>query len=378
MAKVVLSMDPSRTEVLERVDPERARKLHRESRHMMEPLVVDEAAPKSAPKAAPAPTPEGERPSTVLRIVPENVQPLSPAENVSEGEVRFQSAAPIEIDLTDVEVADRTESEVDFFLEEEPSAAQVALLPGLPLFAEVPQEALVEMAHAAELIELGDGETVIRTGGASDSLFAIVEGSVRVKIPGLPIGTPPVILAEGDVFGESCLLDDVTRGADVEVAGRLQALRIPKVTLDKLVTSHSKVGEVLFDLLTRRVIGNLLQTSPLFAAFDPQTRREVAKLFEARRAEEEQVLMEAGKRSDGLYILMAGRANLDKADAASIELRPVAVFGQQSLFSHEPLDFTVRTLSDVLVLRLPAMAFTQLVSMYPPILEQLAEMSARL
>ena len=137
--------------------------------------------------------------------------------------------------------------------------------------------------RGADVIELPHGAIVVRQGQPAEELYAIVEGAVRVVIPGLETSAQP-ILGEGELFGESCLLEHEPRKADVVVEGRLFALRISRAVLRQVVEEHPAAGEVLFALMTRRLVGNLLQSSSLFTAFDPASRRELGRLFEVRRA----------------------------------------------------------------------------------------------
>jgi CRP-like cAMP-binding protein len=233
---------------------------------------------------------------------------------------------------------------------------------------------LAELARGSELIELPDGEPVVRLGAASDALYAVVEGSVQVQVPGLPSG---VFLTEGDVFGESCLLEGEPRRADVVAHGDLVALRVPSSLLAKVVELHPPMGDVLFELLTRRLIANLMQTSALFNVFDPPTRVELARLFEIRRAAKETVLIEGGKKSDGLYLPLTGRFRVESRDGRPPTIAgPGTMFGQESLISQHAARATVSSVVDMVVLRLPSASFIRVASQFPPALEYLAEMAA--
>ncbi|MEM9193927.1 MAG: cyclic nucleotide-binding domain-containing protein [Myxococcota bacterium] len=360
MAKVVLGIDPSRSDVLARVDPATAKRLHDERRP--EPSAAVQAAFRA--ESSPDLSQTGFR-------------KLTPHPDTSTDEVRFEDGPSIELDLSELEFVDREVSLPEFFLEEEDekSAEELALLPGLPLFAELPQEHLIWLAQESELIQLADGAPLIRAGDPADALFAIVEGSVGVHVPGMPEGAD-AILAEGDIVGEACLLDDVKRRADVFVQGRLSALKLRKGVLDELVRRHPPTGTVLFELYTRRVVANLLSTSELFSAFDAETQKEIARLFEARRADERQTLIEAGKRSDGLYILLAGRLLL-RAPEEMRKLEPVTVVGQHSLMGDGIADYSVSTETDALLLRLSSSAFGRLAALYPPVLATLSDLASR-
>jgi len=368
MAKVVLGIDPSRMEVLQRVDPEEALRVQRRTGRSA-PVV------RRIPTGAPPPPPGA---ASFDKVTP-GFQSLRPADDADEDEVRFEDGKSIDLDLSELEILEREESLPEFFLDyvdSEPTPEQLAKLPAMPVFAELPKEELIGLGKDAELVQLEDASPVVRTGAPADSLYVIVEGAVRVNVPGTG-SEDDATLVEGDVFGEACLLDDVTRKADVWARGSLTALRIPKETIDRLIAAHPAFGEVMFELFTRRVVANLLRTSELFAAFDPETRREVARLFEARRAEKDQVVIEAGKRSDGLYVLLAGRVELALSDGSTRELSPVTMVGQSSLISHQAADFSVRTLTDALFLRLPAKGFGRLAALYPTVLMQIADMATR-
>lgn len=382
MAKVITGLDPSRGDVLERVDPGAARAVHRRKR----PGGYDPDAAPEGGVAAAAPK-------------------LEPAADAASDEVRFGDAdqeRSIEVDLSEVELLEQEDrpTPVDpasLFAEAPPptTASTLALLPVFPLFAEVPKDVLLELVGGATLVELDDGHVVVRTDEPADALFTIVEGRVQVTVPGLE-DRRPIALGEGDVFGESCLLEGARRRADVVVDGRLSALRVPKDTLDAVAARAPVVHDLLIELLTRRLVANLFRTSSLFRGFPPEIRRELARMFEVRRADEGTVLVAEGKRSDGLYVLLQGRlvqevgvaraagavdATLGAPDPASsptggATLGPGAIIGQRSLIEHSPAPVTLRAASELLLLRLPAARFMTLASGYPPVLERLAELAA--
>ena len=107
--------------------------------------------------------------------------------------------------------------------------------------------------------------------------------------------------------------------------------RIEKRALDAAMKAHPEIEIALFDLLARRLIANLVRSSPLFAAFDPKERLELAQRFEVRRAESGTVLTERGRRSDGLYVLLAGNLMADPEGGRPTRIARGTAFGHGSL-----------------------------------------------
>jgi CRP-like cAMP-binding protein len=303
---------------------------------------------------------------------------LTIAPDAKPNETRFSDAPParaLKLDLTDLELKPRKAAPPGASLRPaQPTARTLSQLPLFPLFAEVPQPALIDMVKGSEVLELKDGAVVMRRGDPADALYGIVEGSVDVVVPGQQT---KMTLAEGDVFGESCLLPGEKRHADVIVRGHLLGLKIPRAVFNQIVGTYPRLAEVLLELLTRRLLGNLLQSAPLFQEFDARGRQELAQRFEIRRAPRGTLLAQIGKMMDGLYINLTGRLEVMYADGRAGELHESGtMFGQSSLLTHEPSDVTVRAMAHMLLLRLPADGFHKIAMQYPGLLAQISDLAS--
>lgn len=350
MAKVLLEVDPTRLDVLERVDPQAARQLHRRRRPNSTRLdgVSEPELANRAERLEPHPS------------APDGVMAFAPPKRPS----------TIDLDLGDLEFADhpgQTEGETEA---QAPGAEQLAALPLLPLFAEMPPEALQEVARESELLHCADGELVIQCGEVADALYGIVSGAVRVMPAGAPIGEF-VRLVEGDVFGEACLLNREPRKADVVAEGELVALKLSRDTLNRLVRIHPGLADLLLEMMTRRLLTNLMHTSRLFAGLSQDVKRLIARSFEVRRARAGLVLSEPGFVADAIYITLTGHLDVHRADTGQSGVVGAGVmFGQASALSGMPSQVRVQTRENLLLLRLPAAAFARIATGSADVMER--------
>lgn len=364
LAKVILAIDPTKGEILARVDPEAARRLHRENRKM----IVTAAEP---------PRPDSEGPETDTQSLITDALPLISDKRAPAAESRFtkpEKTTDVRIDMTSVELLQRPltpESPVSL----RPSAGALAQLPSMPLFAEVPREILDALLRGSTLVDVEDGQRLVTAGTAADALYVIVEGSV-VGQRGTDLNS--MLLGEGDVAGVSCLLSHVSYGEDIVACGRVRTLRIDKMLLDQLVKRHPPFGDVLLEILCRRLIASLLRTNPIFTAFSESTRRQIAALFEVRRAFAGTKILEANKRADGLYLPLHGRIVSRRADGTRIaEMELGHAIGEESLLLRAPSLITVQAASDVLVLRMPVAQFGDLLLHRPDFVQHIQILKRR-
>jgi CRP-like cAMP-binding protein len=349
---------------------------------MLEPvdddvIELDEAAELEGPGAISLPAPPGV-PDLSTRVL-DQVDELVIAPDAQPHETRFSNAPPassggISLELSAIELGERQLAPPAMSVPpSQPSAKNLSQLPLFPLFAEMPKQVLADLVQGSDVVELDDGALLMRKGDPADCLYGIIEGNVQITVPGQQI---KLVLAEGDVFGESCLLAGERRHADVEVKGHLLALKIPRETLNRMIGMHPPLAEVLLELLTRRLLGNLLQASPMFMEFDAQGRQELARAFEIRRAAAGTMLAEIGKVMDGLYITLTGTLEVSYQDGRPAEHHEAgAMFGQNSLLTREPSDVAVRATNNMIVLRMPSEAFQAFAMQYPSILAQVSEMA---
>ena len=314
------------------------------------------------------------------RSTPEGAEPLALDPRAPANETRFSnapSARPVNRAgaraFTEFEFAERTAAPILESLRPEPVPADMlAKLPLFPLFAELPKPVLDRLVAGAELIELAHGAHVLRSGQANAALFGIVAGSVNIVVPGQAF---QLTLAEGDVFGEACLFDEDKSRADVTVVGNLLALRVPRALLLDSVREHAPLAGLLLELLTRRLLGNLLQVSPLFHDFDARGKVELARLFEVRRAAPGTMLAVVGKRMDGLYISLTGSLRVNQPGAPERIAPPGSMFGQNTILAQAPSQVDVIAQVDMILLRLPFAQFTKVAMQHPTVLARLAELS---
>jgi CRP-like cAMP-binding protein len=354
MAKLVASLNPARADLLARLEPKKAA-----------------AAPPPLPATPPLRSP-GVPPPLPVRPVP-----LQRAEDSTVDEVRFtdlDEPSSLDIVLTDIEDLEVIEV-VDLVASErlpemrEPSIDRLGAMATFRLFAGLSREALLDLAEAAELKEFIPGAMVMVRNEPAFALYAIIDGIARVIVR----GSPEIRLGEGDVVGEGCLLDEGQRQADVRAETPLMTLRIEKKKLDAVTERHPEIGDALFQLLARRLVMNLMHASPLFTAFEPRVRLELAQMFEIRRADPGTVLSERGKRSDGLYVLLAGNVSARAKDGDETRIARGSAFGHASLVGAVGADVTVQAATEAVLLRLPASKFSALAATYPPVLAILSE-----
>lgn len=319
--------------------------------------------------------------------LPRKAAPLILVEEATEDEIRFtdEPESSVTILLVDMSRHDSIDVEAQDALvdsppsEMPPSSTPPTAIPPPPdkattmasvrLFAGLPEDAVIALAKASELLELPSGTPVVARHEPASALYAIISGNAKVAFA----NGSSVELEEGDVFGESTLLMDAERQADVEAAGPLMALRIEKKKLDMVTALHPEVEDALFELLARRLITNLIATAPLFLTFEMRVRFELAQMFEVRRADPGTVIAERGRKSDGLYILLAG--SLESA-AEGEAPRPVPLgtaFGHGSLVGEPTAKTTIRVVTESVLLRMPASSFAAFAMQYPPALAHLAE-----
>ncbi len=131
--------------------------------------------------------------------------------------------------------------------------ASASSIARMPIFSGIPREELASLLTVVAPIKVSPGSAVVREGEPGDSLFLIVQGTLRVATRGsdgseVELGR----LGPGDFFGEVALLTRRPRTATVTAVTEAELLRLDHATVDQLRRRHPDIDASLSEFHRRR------------------------------------------------------------------------------------------------------------------------------
>lgn len=305
-----------------------------------------------------------------------HVIPLDDEEDFEQHTTNVE-AIPRELQLDDGEV-DATELDLSD-LEEIPLAAPRSIgsaaaraLAATPLFAGMPNDALRALVENLQLVSLERGDELFHEGDPSDALYVIVEGELAVIAEGPPREELSRI-GPGAFLGEVALMTDQPRSATVVCVLAAELLRIDRQTLSRVLANHGDVLRAVLRFVRDRLVDRWMRTSPLFRPFNDAQRLELAAKFKFLEITAGTVVLGAGERPDGLYIVLAGQFLVLRDGAAVAQLGPGDLIGETALLAGGVFKSDVVARNKGLALCLPATVFREVIMTHPHVLEYIGE-----
>jgi CRP-like cAMP-binding protein len=123
------------------------------------------------------------------------------------------------------------------------------LLHQVPLFADLPPEALLPVARLSSYRMLAPDERLFEQGSFGDALFVVVDGLLRIEQHGQLLAR----LGKGETVGEMAVLDWQPRSASVVAEQASTLLRVERNDLIDLLQEEPALLRSLLTLLSRRI-----------------------------------------------------------------------------------------------------------------------------
>jgi cAMP-dependent protein kinase regulator len=117
----------------------------------------------------------------------------------------------------------------------------VSQLKRIPLFQDVSDDALTQVATFARSEEFPEGTEIVKEGGYSNDFYAIEDGTAKVEQEGNKLAD----LGPGDVFGEQGLLEKQERSATVTATSPIKVIKIEHWELSRMKSSMPEVVDQL-------------------------------------------------------------------------------------------------------------------------------------
>jgi CRP-like cAMP-binding protein len=254
-------------------------------------------------------------------------------------------------------------------------------VPAQSLFSSLSAPSLRALLAAFQVRTVPKGEKVIVQGAPGAEAFVLARGELEV-VHEQEEGEPPILLARlgnGALFGEMALLSRSPRAASVVAARPSVVLMISVDALDGVAQNSPEVGSAFAAYCHRRMVANLVRTSPLLGPLSAGERQALIERFTAKTFEAGDKLILQGKESDGLYVIASGQVSVRRTDEDVViaHLGVGEVVGEVSMVFRRASNADVVADHPTMTLYLPRARFMEIVREHPTLLAQLYELAAR-
>jgi len=218
----------------------------------------------------------------------------------------------------------------------------------VPLFAELADVELAEMANALEEERYAAGEVVFAEGDPGDRLLIVADGTAELCVAG-SVGTVPLAtVARGDLVGEQALLADGEgrRNATLTAAAALRVLAMRGEAFEALLARHRSLRDAFEHRSDELWTDSFIARVGPFMSLDTGARRTLSGHVVGQTLEPGQILMRQGERSDSCYLVRSGSVEVIVADAQGTHtlatLGAGNVVGEMAMLTDAPRSATVR------------------------------------
>lgn len=233
------------------------------------------------------------------------------------------------------------------------------LIDALPMFEDIPVDALNEIAGRVRLRDLGDGQSAFRQGDQPDAFYVVRKGILEVVEEDAESGDERRIrdLGRGESFGELGLVTAAPRAATVRALGPAEVFEVDKGAFDHLLADKLQLPDFEPTLQQVAELRGLscfsgLSTAQLWELLD----RGAWVSF----APGEQIMRE-GDVGDSFYAISSGQVEIVKDERLVTTIGRGSYFGEVALLMDVPRTATVTARTPVRTFRLDRDGFDHLV-----------------
>jgi cAMP-dependent protein kinase regulator len=231
------------------------------------------------------------------------------------------------------------------------------------------------------MITVPAGKHVIEQGEEGAEAYIVARGELEVRRETEESDDGPAStltlarLTNGALFGEMALLSRAPRAASV-VACRPSILLVARRdALEAVAEQRPDVGVELAAHCRRRMVANLVRTSPVLITVDPTERPALVERFETKVYEKGEKVITEGRVTDGLHLIASGEVAIvghEGGEPFVISTLGVGdVVGEVALVLRRKANADVVAVHPTVTLFLPRDEFLALIREHPAILQSL-------
>ena len=233
------------------------------------------------------------------------------------------------------------------------------LIDALPMFEDIPVDALNEIAGRVRLRGLGDGQPVFRQGEQPDAFYVVRTGVLEVVEEDSESGDERRLrdLGRGESFGELGLVTAAPRAATVRAIGSAEVFEVSKGAFDHLLADKLHLPD--FEPTLQQIAE--LRGLHCFAGLSTAQLWELLERGGWVSFAPGERIMREGDFGDSFYAISSGQVDIVKDERLVTTIGRGSYFGEVALLMEVPRTATVIARTPVRAFRLDREGFDRLV-----------------
>jgi cAMP-dependent protein kinase regulator len=234
------------------------------------------------------------------------------------------------------------------------------LIDALPVFEDLDEDTLSDLAGRVRLRTVSRGRPVVRQGERAEAFYVVRRGTLEVVEEDPRSGNERVlrVLGRGEAFGELALVRAAPRSATVRALEDAEVFEIDKPTFDRLLAEEILAPELA---PTLQAVAELAEI-PCFSHLEPDELSDLLAHGEWVTLPPGHTVVAQGEPGDAFYALRSGQVEVRENRRKPKVLGPGSYFGEVALLLDVPRTATVRTRTAVRAFRLERKGFDRLLA----------------
>jgi len=263
----------------------------------------------------------------------------------------------------------------------EDQAHAASWLAQMPMFTEVPPDALRVVAEHMTLQHVPAGERVYTMGESGNALYFIENGEIELTAENAAgVVEELARVGGGGHFGEMGLLTGQIYAEDATAIRNTNLWVLARADLDNLSMRYPAIGKALTQGVATHLAtdkgpsaADRFRTFELFADLSREELSQVAEYLRPMRYRAGEQIFRASSPADTLYLLEAGQVRMQSFSGGWIA-GPGEAFGERALLTNQPHNASAVAETDVDVWTLAKRDFDMLMARYPSLAISMSRM----
>jgi CRP-like cAMP-binding protein len=211
----------------------------------------------------------------------------------------------------------------------------------LPLFSHFHEYYLKQVIDQSQVLEFKRGTTIIRQGDPSRELYVLLEGDVTIVRFSNGVGSEWISeLGSVSVFGETSLVDELPRQAQVHAKTKVVVLRVPIQVLRSTAQEAQSIRH-LDDFRNAILVNQFFASSPVFRSLSAESIDFLSSRGTLEYVDQNQSIFMQGDSGDSLYLILRGAVDVQVHGIQIKRLFQGSFFGEIALIANIPRTATI-------------------------------------